>query len=231
MPNQKFSLKHNSIRLEKIGKVRVVIDRVIPIDSKFMSVTVSKNKCNQFFASILIETKIIAKEKTGKSIGMDIGIKSFLTLSNNAIVANPLYFRESQAKLAKVQKHLSRKLKGSKRRQKAKLKVARIHINIANKRKDFIHKTTTQLINEYDIIAIEDLNVAGMVKNHNTLNLFLMLLLLSLIMYSIIKRIGMVKKLLKLIDGLRVLKFALVVVGKTITYHYRIEYLNVKSVN
>ncbi|MFZ2725175.1 MAG: transposase [Methylococcaceae bacterium] len=166
LPNQKFSLKDNRIRLEKIGKVKIVIDRTIPINSKFMSVTVSKTKCNQFFASVLVEIEITSKEKTGKSIGIDIVIKSFLSLSNNTIVANPQYFRENQAKLAQAQKHLSRKLKGSKRRQKSKLKVARIHINIANKRKDFIHKETTKLINEYDIIAIEDLNVANMVKNH-----------------------------------------------------------------
>ncbi|MFZ2724688.1 MAG: RNA-guided endonuclease TnpB family protein [Methylococcaceae bacterium] len=126
----------------------------------------TKNKSNQFFASVLVEMKITPKEKTGKSIGIDIGIKNFLTLSNNMIVANPQHFRENQAKLAQAQKHLSRKLKGSKRRQKSKLKVARIHINIANKRKNFIHKETTKIINEYDVIAIEDLNVAGMVKNH-----------------------------------------------------------------
>ncbi|MFZ2727863.1 MAG: RNA-guided endonuclease TnpB family protein [Methylococcaceae bacterium] len=166
LPNQKFSLKDNRIRLEKIGKIKIVIDREVPINSKFMSVTISKNKSNQFFASVLVEMEIIPKEKTGKSIGIDIGITNFLTLSNNTIVDNPRYFRESQTKLAKAQKHLSRKLKDSKRRQKANLKVARIHINIANKRKDFIHKETTKLINEYDIIAIEDLNVAGMVKNH-----------------------------------------------------------------
>jgi putative transposase len=166
LPNQKFSLKDGFIRLEKIGKIKLIIDREIPNGSKFMSVTVSKNKCNQFFASVLVETAIIAKEKTGQSIGIDIGIKTFLTLSNGNLVENPKYFRENQAKLAQAQKHLSRKAKGSKRRQKAKLKVARIHINIANKRKNFIHKETTKLINEYDIIAIEDLNVAGMVKNH-----------------------------------------------------------------
>jgi putative transposase len=166
LPNQKFSLKNNVIRLEKIGNVKIVMDRTIPIDCKFLSVTISKNKCNQFFASVLVETEIITKEKTGENIGIDIGIKNFLALSNNTIVANPQYFRESQTKLAQAQKHLSRKLKGSTRRNKAKLKVARIHNAIANKRKDFIHKITTQLINDYDIIAIEDLNVAGMVKNH-----------------------------------------------------------------
>jgi len=166
LPNQKFTLNSHSIRLEKIGKVKLVMDRDVPAGCKFMSVTVSKNKCGQFFASVLVETEIIKKEKTGKSIGLDIGIKTFLSGSDGSTVENPKFFRESQAKLAKAQKNLSRKKKGSVRRKKARLKVAGIHNDIANQRKDFIHKETTKLINEFDFIAIEDLNVAGMVKNH-----------------------------------------------------------------
>jgi putative transposase len=131
-----------------------------------MSVTVSKNKCGQFFASVLVECDIIQKPKTGKTIGLDIGIKTFLTGNDGFTVENPKYFRESQAELKQAQQHLSRKKKGSVRRKKAKLKVSRIHNNIANQRKTFIHQITTKLINEYDFIAIEELNVAGMVKNH-----------------------------------------------------------------
>lgn len=166
LPNQKFTLNNNSIRLEKIGSVKWVLDRAVPTGCKFRSVTVSKNNCGQFFASVLVEIEIIPKPKTGKSIGLDIGIKTFLTGNNGFTIENPKYFRENQTKLKSAQQHLSRKNKGSLRRNKAKLKVARIHNNIANKRKDFIHKTTTKLVNEYDFIAIEDLNVSGMVKNH-----------------------------------------------------------------
>ena len=138
----------------------------VPTDCKFMSVTISKNKCNQYFASVLVETEIIQKIKTGKSIGLDIGIKTFLSGSDGSTVENPKFLRDSQAKLTKAQRNLSRKKKGSARRKKAKLKTARIHTNIANKRKDFIHKETTRLVTEFDFIGIEDLNVAGMVKNH-----------------------------------------------------------------
>ncbi|MEY3761028.1 MAG: hypothetical protein RIR39_2519 [Pseudomonadota bacterium] len=166
LPNQKFTLHASSIRLEKIGKVKLVVDRVVPMGCKFMSVTVSKNKCGQFFASVLVECDIIQKPKTGKTIGLDIGIKTFLTGNDGFTVENPKYFRESQAELKQAQQHLSRKKKGSVRRKKAKLKVSRIHNNIANQRKTFIHQITTKLINEYDFIAIEELNVAGMVKNH-----------------------------------------------------------------
>jgi len=166
LPNQKFTLNSDSIKLEKIGKVKLVLDRPVPTGCKFMSVTISKNKCNQYFAAVLVETEIIQKIKTGKSIGLDIGIKTFLSGSDGSTVENPKFLRDSQAKLTKAQRNLSRKKKGSARRKKAKLKTARIHNNIANKRKDFIHKETTRLVTEFDFIGIEDLNVAGMVKNH-----------------------------------------------------------------
>ncbi len=165
LPNQKFTLNDSSIRLEKIGKVKLIVDRTVPMGCKFMSVTVSKNKCGQFFASVLVEMEIIHKPKTGKSIGLDIGIKTFLTGSDGLTVENPSYFRESQAELKQAQQHLSRKKKGSVRSKKARLKVARIHNNIANQRNTFIQQITTKLINEYDFIAIENLNVSGMVKN------------------------------------------------------------------
>jgi putative transposase len=166
LPNQKFILRENTIQLEKIGKVKLVLDRAVPDSCKFMSVTISKNKCGQFFASVLVECEILAKPKTGKFIGLDIGIKTFLTGNDGFTVENPQFFRESQAELKQAQRHLSRKKKGSLRRKKAKLKVARIHNNIANRRKHFIQEKTTEIINLYDFIGIEDLNVAGMVKNH-----------------------------------------------------------------
>ena len=165
LPNQKFTLFSDSIKLEKIGKIKLIMDREVPLGSKFMSVTISKNKCGQFFASVLIECEVIKKVKTGKSVGLDIGIKTFLTSSDGNIVENPKFFRKNQAKLTKAQRNLSRKQKGSSRRNKAKLKVARIHNNISNQRKDFIHKETTKIITEYDFIGIEDLNVSGMIKN------------------------------------------------------------------
>jgi putative transposase len=166
LPNQKFTLNNDSIRLEKVGKVKLVLDRAVPTGCNFRSVTVSKNSCGQFFASVLVKIEIIPKPKTGQSIGLDIGIKTFLTGNDGFTVENQKYFRENQTKLKAAQQHLSRKNQGSWRLNKAKLTVARIHDNIANKRQDFIQKTTTKLVNEYDFIAIEDLNVAGMVKNH-----------------------------------------------------------------
>lgn len=166
LPNQKFKLRENSIQLEKIGKVRLVLDRPVPVGCKFMSVTISKNRCGQFFASVLVECEIVPKPKTGKMVGLDIGIKTFLTGNDGFIVENPKFLRESQAELNQAQRHLSRKVKGSSRRKKAKLNIARIHNRIANQREHFIQEKTTELINLYDFIGIEDLNVSGMVKNH-----------------------------------------------------------------
>jgi len=167
LPNQKFILRESTIQLEKIGKVKLVLDRAVPDGCKFMSVTISKNKCGQFFASVLVECEVLPKPKTGKQIGLDIGLKMFLTGSDGIFTKPALQFlRESQAELKKAQRHLARKKKGSRRRMKAKFKVARIHNKIANQRKTYIHQITAELVQEYDFIAIEDLNVAGMLKNH-----------------------------------------------------------------
>ena len=106
LPNQKFTLNDNNIRLEKIGKVKLVLDRAVPNGCKFMSVTISKNKCGQFFASVLVECEIVAKPKTGKFIGLDIGIKTFLTGNDGFIIENPQFLRESQAELIKAQRNL-----------------------------------------------------------------------------------------------------------------------------
>jgi len=154
LPNQKFRLLDGYIKLEKIPPIRIVQDREIPLGSKFMSVTISKNKCNQFFASILVECEVPNKPKTGKMIGLDIGLKVFLSGSDGLVVDNPRYFRESQAELKKAQRRLSKKEKGSRRRIKSRLKVARIHRKIARQRSNFLHTITSRLVNEYDFIAI-----------------------------------------------------------------------------
>jgi putative transposase len=166
LPNQKFYIKDNRIRLEKIGKIKMVIDRSIPGNSKFMSVTISKNPAGQYFASVLVETGIKKLIKTGKIIGIDVGLKEFATLSDNTIIHNPRYFRDSQAKLAQLQKFFSRKVKGSKRRDKFRLEIARLHNKIANQRDWFLHNESIKIVRNYDVIKIENLSVSGMVKNH-----------------------------------------------------------------
>lgn len=165
LPNQKFKVIGNKIQLEKIGKVKMIVDRELPC-GKLMSVTISKNPSGQYFASILIETKIDYKPKTNNEVGIDLGLKTFATQSDGIEIANPKFLNKNQVKLRRMQQHLSRKQKGSNRRNKCRLKIARLHQKIANQRDWFLHNYSTSLINNYDIIHIEDLNVSGMVKNH-----------------------------------------------------------------
>ena len=165
LPNQKFKVIENKIQLEKIGKIKMVIDRELPV-GKLMSVTVSKNPYGQYFVSILIETEISHKPKTNKEVGIDLGIKTFSTQSDGVEISNPKFLHKNQVKLRRMQQHLSRKQKGSNRRNKCRLKIAKLYQDITNQRDWFLHNYSTSLINNYDKIYIEDLNVSGMVKNH-----------------------------------------------------------------
>lgn len=138
------------------------------VDRKFTgtprSVTVSRNKSNQYFISVLVEEDIVVKPPIRRTIGIDLGFIDFVTLSNGMKINNPRWFRESQSKLAVNQRHLSRKIKGSNRYNKQKLKVARIHNKISNQRKWFHHNLSTWLVDNFDTIVCEDLNIAGMKK-------------------------------------------------------------------
>lgn len=166
LPNKKFSLKDGKIRLEKIGLVKIVIDRPIPENVRFISCTISKNCSGQYFVSILVDLDIDKKIKTNKNVGVDLGLKHFATLSDGDVIENPRYFRENQSVIAKIQKYMSRKKKGSNRYRKNKLRIARLHNKIANRRNFFLHNITTFLVSNYDIICIEDLNISGMLSNH-----------------------------------------------------------------
>lgn len=170
LPSQKFKLKDDKIRLEKIGHIKIVIDRVIPENSRLISCTVSKDKSGRYFASVLVGTDQIYKHKTGKSVGVDLGVKTLATLSDGITISNPHFLRKNQARLARMQQHLSRKQKGSNRRRKCKLKVARLYRKISDKRSFYMHNLTAMLVSNYDVICIEDLNTSGMLKNHKLAN-------------------------------------------------------------
>jgi putative transposase len=168
LPNQKFDLEESTIRLEKIGRVQVVIDRRPPEGCKYMSATITKDKVGSYFASVLVEEHITPRfEPTGKAVGIDLGLKHFVTLSTGEKIENPRWFRESQAELRKAQQNLSRKKKGSTRYRKCKLKVARIHQKTSNQRRWFHHQVSLDLVRRFDFIGMEDLNVAGMKKNRS----------------------------------------------------------------
>lgn len=154
-----------AIQLPKLGLVKCVVSR--PIEGRVLSATVSQSASGKYYVSVLCtDVKVEPKQTTGALVGIDLGLKAFAVTSDGEVFANPKYLAKSQRKLAKLQRQLSRKTKGSCNRDKARLKVARLHEHITNQRTDFLHKLSTQLINDYDFIAIEDLQVKNMVRNH-----------------------------------------------------------------
>lgn len=169
LPNQKFDIDIDSkrVRLEKIGWVRTVFDRDIPDDVKYVNITISRDTCGDHYVSIIVEEEIQKLPLTGKEVGVDVGLKSFAVLSDGTEIDNPRCFRESQAELKRAQQNLCRKQKGSNRRVHARYKIARIYRKVARQRAWFLHNVSSSLVNNYDVIAIEDLNVSGMVKNRS----------------------------------------------------------------
>ena len=162
--NIQYCGKH--IKLPKLGMVKIR-DKQIP-QGRILNATISQTPSGKYYVSICCtEVEIKPYEKTNNVIGIDLGIKEFCTISNGNTVSNPAYLRKSLDKLAKLQRELSRKTKGSSNRNKARIKVARQFEKISNQRKDFLQKLSTQLIKDNDIICLEDLQVKNMVKNHN----------------------------------------------------------------
>lgn len=166
LTKERFSIKKHKIRIEKIGLIKLRIDRYVPKDAKYFSITISKDKVGKFFASVNFEIEQKVEKTSKKSIGIDLGLKDFIILSNGKRVSNPRFFSESQAKLARLQRHLSRKKKGSNRFRKCKLKVARAYSSITNQRKWFHHQVSSDLVKEFGFIGVEDLSSANMMKNH-----------------------------------------------------------------
>jgi len=169
LPNQKFILDQEKslVRLEKIGWVKIVLDRNIAENVDFRSITISETPTGKYFVSILVKQEINPIPSTGKVVGIDLGLKDLFILSNGQVINNPKWFRENQSKLAKHQKHLSRKTKGSNRYNRQRIKVAKVHEDVVNARNYFLHNISTQLVKTFDLIVVEDLNVSGMIKNRS----------------------------------------------------------------
>jgi len=168
--NTIVDFKNNKVSIPKFKEgIKAVFHRTF--DGKIKTSTISQVSSGKYFISILVEEKISnPKKKTpkeNKTLGIDLGIKSFLTDSNGNKVDNPKFLNNYLPKLQKVQRHLSRKKKGSNNWNKQRIKVARTHERISNCRKDFLHKVTTDLVKNqnYTSIAIEDLSTSNMIRN------------------------------------------------------------------
>ena len=153
------------IKLPKLGMVKTR-NKLMP-QGRILNATVSQEPSGKYYVSLCCtDVDIKPLENTGNSIGIDLGIKEFAITSDGEMIENPKYLKKSLDKLAKLQRELSRKSKGGSNRNKARIKVARQHEKIANQRKDFLQKLSTELIKNNDLICIEDLQVSNMIKNH-----------------------------------------------------------------
>jgi putative transposase len=157
-----FSIKGESVYLAKIGNVFPIWSRELP--SEPSSATVIKDAANRYFLSFVVEIEPVQVEAKNHSIGIDLGIKTFAAMSNGEMVKSPDYSKLDK-RLRRKQRKLARQPKGSKRREKTRLQIAKLHNEIADSRKDFLHKLSTRVVNENQVVTLEDLNVSGMVKN------------------------------------------------------------------
>lgn len=164
--NQKgtVSIIGNSIKLPKVGVVKAKIHRKPNIDWFIKSVTISQDNDGKFYASVLFEynTNIVKIGKTDNIIGLDYKSNGLYTDSNGNVCGSPKYYRKSQKKLAKLQRQLSHKEKGSNNHNKARQKVAKLQKHIANQRLDFLHKESTKIANLYDVVCVESLDMKNL---------------------------------------------------------------------
>ena len=161
-----FKWEGRSLKLAKMdAPLAIRWSRTIPKAAKVTTVTVSRDAAGRYFVSLLCDDVVAAKPVAQGKVGIDLGLTHFAILSSGEKVAAPNTFRRNETKLAKLQRRLAKKTKGSNRRKKAKLKVARLHAKIADSRRDFLHKLSTRLVNENQVIAVESLSVSNMQKN------------------------------------------------------------------
>lgn len=164
----RVDFERNCIRLPKIGEIRTTFHR--HFEGKMKTATVSVTSTGRWFVSILVDDGKPTPDPTGftsdTTLGIDVGLTDFATLSNGEVVANPRYQKNSLQRLKVLQRRVSRKVKRSKNRNKAIQKLARCHETVANQRNDFLHKLSNRIVSENQAIAVESLNVTGMQKNH-----------------------------------------------------------------
>ncbi|PGZ07359.1 transposase, partial [Bacillus cereus] len=161
--NGNIGIVGNTIKLPKLGLIRFAKSR--EVEGRILHATIRRSPSGKYFISILVETNEQEMPKTQSTCGIDVGLKDFAIISDGTIYKNPRFFRTLEEKLAKVQRTLSRRTKGSSNWNKQRMKVARIHEYIANARADYLHKLSTEIIKNQDVIGMEDLQVSNMLKN------------------------------------------------------------------
>jgi putative transposase len=165
-PQSGYKVEAGKLVLSKIGTIKIKQHRAIPIDANVKTCAI-KREGNQWYAvfSVELPNASTLPAPIKNAVGIDLGIKELITLSTGEKVDNPKWLRASERKLAKEQRRLSRKRKGSANRKKQKLGVQKVHRKITNQRKDYHHKLSNELVRNYDLIVFEDLKIRNMVKN------------------------------------------------------------------
>lgn len=162
--NNTIKLFDGAIQLPKLGRIKCSISR--QVEGRILSATVSQRPSGKYFVSLCCtDIEISPLPRTGAAIGVDLGIKSFAVTSDGVEFPNPKYLYKNESKLAKLQRRLSRKQKGSKRYEKERVRLARMYEHISNQRLDMQHKLSTRLVMENDVMCIEDLAINNMMKN------------------------------------------------------------------
>lgn len=162
-----FEIKDGFLHLSKIGKIKIVEHRTIPENHIIKQITVSKSKSGKWHACVTADIDaVIPKISLQKSVGIDVGIKNFAYDSDGFVTPNPLNYSKMLKPLKRIQKKISRRQKGSKNHTKAVRWYQIVHERIKNKRKDFLHKLSTQYAKKYDVVFLERLQKLNMVKNH-----------------------------------------------------------------
>ena len=164
LTNGNIAVLDDRLKLPKLGWIK--FRKSQEIQGRIISVTVRRNAAGKYFASVQVEVDVQPLPVSEKAVGLDLGIKTFLMPSEGEPVGNPKHYRANLRRLKRASRVMSRRVKGSNRRQRAKTKLVKTHERIANLRRDFLQKLSTTLIRTYGVICIEDLRVSNMVRNH-----------------------------------------------------------------
>jgi len=163
-PQSGFKLQGKQLNLSKIGTIQIILHR--PIQGTIKTLTIRRDKIGNWYACFACEVEPVMLPESEKAVGIDVGLESFATLSDGRKIANPRFFQRDEQELAKTQRKLAKTAKGSSMWRKRVRAIQHIYQRITNRRKDFAHKLSRSLVNEYGIIALEKLNEKGMLQNH-----------------------------------------------------------------
>jgi putative transposase len=163
-PQSGFEIKKGKLHLSKIGHIKIKLHR--PIEGRIKTCTIRRTATGKWFAVFSVEVEPKPLPQSAQAVGIDAGLTAFATLSNEEKISNPRFFRKEETELSRVQRKLGAAPKRSKERTKRRKAAARVHERTANKRNDFAHQTSREIVDKFGIICIEDLMILNMLKNH-----------------------------------------------------------------